>query len=81
MILKICDQNMNQNKEWVFQLNFLLQNYNKMVKWEKDHIQNKLKEIKHVYRISYDYINQYQNKLDNHLLFIAQVKSSIESKE
>lgn len=44
-ILKICEDNKKQNEEYIRALNFLLNNYTKMIIWEQDDIRKVENEI------------------------------------
>lgn len=33
-IIKICEENKNQNEDWINHLNYLLNNLRKMIRWE-----------------------------------------------
>ncbi len=56
-ILKLCFNNLDQNKQWITQLNFLHNNFKKMILWEKQDLKKLKKDIKDMHKLSHDYIN------------------------
>jgi len=56
-ILKICEDNKQQNEDWIRNLNFLLTSFRKMIRWEQEDIKVAKEECVQLQKINKDYVN------------------------
>jgi len=59
----------------------LLQNFKKMIKWEQEEIKKCQEDIVESRRISDQYIEVFEEKVQNHVLLVDQIRRSIQNKQ
>ncbi|EAS04845.2 Sm protein (macronuclear) [Tetrahymena thermophila SB210] len=80
-ILKICEDNKQQNEDWIRNLNMLLSNFRKVIKQEQEDIKSIKEECNQLQKLNKEYVIVFQEKMDAQKTLINQINKQIKSKE
>ncbi|EGR26947.1 TPR repeat protein [Ichthyophthirius multifiliis] len=80
-ILKICDNNKQQNEDYIRNLNFLLNNFKKIIRWEQEDIKESLEKINTLQRINKEYQEVFNEKIESQKKLMEQIKQQVRGKE
>lgn len=63
LILKICEDNKQQNEDWIRNLNYLLANFRKMIRAEQEDIKSIKEESDQLVKINKEYTMVFEEKM------------------
>lgn len=76
-ILEILDINSSQNEKWIRDLNRLIANYEKMIRYERIDLRRERKEISDLTQLKADYILEFNTNASKQLDFVKHVQKSL----